>query len=189
MSLPPISLRDAITGATPRLRTSVRAGFRDGRLVVRFDGRDDGMVATLTRRDDPLWTEDVFEVFLTPHDPPMVYFEFEINPLGALFDARVESPDLERETMRADPAWNLRGLSGRSRLRPGRWSAVLEIPLAPLLEGSPPATVWRANFFRVDRGGGGGGRDEFSAWSPTGKDPADFHAPVRFGSLGLSGGS
>lgn len=185
MSLPPIILSDAITGASPRQRTSVRAGFRDGRLVVRFDGKDDGTVATLTRRDDPLWTEDVFEVFLTPHDPPTVYFEIEINPLGALFDARVESPDLARRTMRADPSWNLSGLSGRSRVRPGRWSAVLEIPLTPLLERRPPATVWRANFFRVDRGD----RDEYSAWSPTGKDPADFHAPARFGILDVPAGS
>ena len=100
MSLPAISLSDAITGAPLRLRTSVRAGLRDGRLIVRFDGKDDGSVATLTRRDEPLWTEDVFEVFLTPHDPPTVYFELEINPLGTLFDARVESPDLERRTMR-----------------------------------------------------------------------------------------
>jgi hypothetical protein len=185
VSLPPIILSDAITGASPRLRTSVRAGFRDGRLVVRFDGKDDGAVATLTRRDDPLWTEDVFEVFLTPHHPPTVYFEIEINPLGALFDARVESPDLDRRTMRADPSWNLPGLSGRSRVRPGRWSAVLEIPLTPLFEGRAPATVWRANFFRVDRGQ----RDEYSAWSPTGKDPADFHAPARFGILDLRAGS
>jgi hypothetical protein len=154
-------------------------------LVVRFDGRDDATVATLTRRDDPLWTEDVFEVFLTPLDPPTVYFEFEINPLGALFDARVESPDLERATMRADPAWNLPGLSGRSRVRPGRWSATLEIPIAPLLEGSPPIALWRANFLRVDRGS----RDEFSAWSPIGKNPADFHVPARFGILDLPAGS
>ena len=185
MSLPPLALRDAITGAPPRLRTSVRVGTRDGALLVRFDGRDDGTVATLAGRDDPLWTEDVFEVFLTPFDPPTVYFEFEINPLGALFDARVESPDLDRRTMRADPSWNLRGLSGRSRARPGRWSAVLEIPLEPLLEGSPPSAPWRANFFRVDRGNS----DEFSAWSPTGKDPADFHAPSLFGILNLPGGS
>jgi Carbohydrate-binding family 9 len=155
---------------------------------VRFDGKDDAIVATLTQRDDPLWTEDVFEVFLTPHDPPSVYYELEINPLGALFDARVESPDLERATMRADPSWNLRGLSGRSQVRPGRWSATLSIPMEPLLDGRPPATVWRANFFRVDRGDGGR-RDEFSAWSPTGKNPADFHVPARFGILDLPAGS
>ena len=185
VSLRPVELRDAATGAAPRLRTAVRVGVRNGSLLVRFDGRDAGTVATLTRRDDPLWTEDVYEVFLTPLDPPTLYFEFEVNPLGALFDARVESPDLGRKTMRVDPSWNLRGLSGRSRVRAGRWSAVLKIPLAGLLGGADldadvPRT-WRANFFRIDRGS----PDEFSAWSPTWIDPPDFHEASRFGYLDL----
>jgi hypothetical protein len=183
VSLRPIELRDAATGAAPRLRTAVRVGVRNGALLVRFDGRDPDTVATLTRRDDPLWTEDVYEVFLTPLDPPTLYFEFEVNPLGTMFDARVESPDLVRKTMRADPSWNLRGLSGRSRVRPGRWSAVLKIPLAGLL-GKTVTTLprpWRANFFRIDRGS----PNEFSAWSPTWNDPPDFHEAALFGFLEL----
>lgn len=179
MSLRAIELRDAIGGAPPRFRTAVRTGFRDGLLVVRFDGRDNGVVATLRGRDQALWTEDVYEVFLTPFDPPNLYYEFEINPLGTLFDARVTSPDLVRATMNADAAWNLRGFRGRSRVRSGRWSAVLTIPIVPLLEGAAGRREWRANFFRVDRGE----RDEFSAWSPTGKDPPDFHEASRFGRL------
>ncbi|HEX9303622.1 MAG TPA: carbohydrate-binding family 9-like protein [Thermoanaerobaculia bacterium] len=154
--------------------------MREGCLVVRFDGRDEGTVATLTQRDGPLWTEDVFEVFLSPFDPPAVYFEFEVNPLGTVFDARVESPDLARATMRVDSSWNLRGLSAKSRVRPGRWSAVLAIPLAPLAPQRVPA-AWRANFYRIDRGE----RDEFSAWSPPLTDPADFHGATRFGRLEL----
>jgi len=195
VSLPPQVLRDATTGGPPRLRTAVRAGVRDGRLIVRFDARDDGIVATLSHRDDALWSEDVCEVFLTPLDPPVAYFEFEINPLGALFDARVESPDLVRATMKVDVSWNLPGLSGVSRVRPGRWSAVMKIPLAPLVGDSNALTPalsrrdteqtmprpWRANFYRVDRGA----KDEFSAWAPTGRDPADFHEPRKFGRLRL----
>jgi hypothetical protein len=169
--------------------------MRDGTLIVRFDGRDDGVVATLRNRDDALWTEDVYEVFLTPLDPPVAYFEFEINPLGALLDARVESADLVRATMNVDVSWNLPGFSGRSRVRPGRWSAVMRIPLGSmasefnaltpaLSRGEREQTLprlWRANFYRVDRGV----KDEFSAWAPTGKDPADFHEAGRFGRLRL----
>lgn len=196
VSLVPVRLRDAVTGEPPRLRTSVRVGLRDGALLVRFDGRDDGTVATLRRRDEALWTEDVYEVFLSPFDPPTVYFEFEINPLGTLFDARIESPDLARATMRADVSWNLKGLRGKSRTPPGRWSAVLEIPLAPLGgdslslipgdgrgegESSRLPRSWRTNFYRVDRGA----VDEFTAWSPIGSDPPDFHQARRFGVLRL----
>jgi hypothetical protein len=173
----PIALRLCGAGGPPRLATALRVGRRGDRLLVRFDGRDRGVTATLNRRDDPLWKEDVFEVFLAPPSAPGVYFEFEVNPLGALFDARVESPDGRRETMRVDVSWNCPGFSARVRRRPGRWSALLTIPLAPL--APEPAGVWRANFYRIDRGEA----DEYSAWSPTGADPPDFHRPGRFGFL------
>ena len=180
VSLPALRLQDARNGEPPRLATAVRLGIRGGILLVRFDGRDRGVVATLTERDDPLWKEDVFEVFLSPEEPPAVYYEFEVNPLGALFDARIESPQGRRETMRVDVSWNCPGFSASVRRREGRWSAVFKIPLAPM--ASSGALQWRANFYRIDRGE----RDEYSAWGPTGADPPDFHRPERFGYLILS---
>jgi hypothetical protein len=176
----PVALRLSGDGGRPRLPTALRVGRRENRLLVRFDGRDREVTATLKRRDDPLWKEDVFEVFLAPPSASGVYFEFEVNPLGALFDARVESPDGRRETMRVDVSWNCPGFSARVRRRPGRWSALLTIPLTPLSPES--GGVWRANFYRIDRGE----PDEHSAWSPTGADPPDFHRPDRFGFLEMN---
>ena len=184
VSLPPISLLDARTGAKPRLSTSVRVGLRARTLCVRFDGRDAGVVATHTARDAPLWQEDVFEIFLSPRERPTVYFEFEVNPLGALFDARIDSPDLRRESMRTAADWDCPGFEARVTRRSDRWSATVRVPLDPLLEGPPP-DVWRANFYRIDWGGADGS-DEFSAWSPTLADPPDFHKPERFGLLRLT---
>ena len=179
--LPPVALSDALTGERPRLATSVRVGWRSGALLVRFDGRDAGVVATLARRDDPLWKEDVFEVFLSPQEQPTLYYEFEVNPLGALFDARVHSPDGRRDTMSAEVAWNCPGLGARVRVRPDRWSALLTIPLESMDPGGR-TLLWRANFYRIDRGQ----RDEYSAWRPTLRSPPDFHVPARFGSLRLA---
>jgi hypothetical protein len=181
VGLAPVHLSDSTAGTAPHLPTAVRVGIRDRVLLVRFDGRDRGIVATFKERDDPLWKEDVFEVFLSPHEPPTVYYEFEVNPLGALFDARIDSPDGRRQTMRADVSWNCPGLSARVRRREGLWSAVIKIPLAPMDAGVPRS--WRANFYRIDRGD----RDEYSAWSPTRADPPDFHVPDRFGYLILPG--
>ena len=48
--------------------------------------------------------------------------------------------------------------------------------------GELPDT-WRANLYRIERP-----RDaapEYSCWSPTLTDPADFHKPARFGVLRL----
>ncbi len=180
VELPRLQLKDARNGGEPRLSTSVRVGLREGILHIRFDARDEGVVATLIERDGPLWTEDVVEVFLSPKDPPRLYYEFEVNPLGALFDARVESPELSRATMKVQPAWTCPGFSARVRRSPQAWSALLRIPLAPMAPGQIPSS-WRANFYRVDRGK----PDEYSAWSPTLTDPPDFHVPERFGFLSL----
>lgn len=157
-------------------------GLRGRTLCVRFDGRDDGVVATYTQRDDPLWKEDVFEVFLAPDlEAPTVYYEFEVNPLGALFDARIESPKKSREGMRVATEWDCPGFEARVTRRDAtRWSASLRIPLDSVLGGTASG-VWRANFYRIDRGS----PDEFSAWVPTLADPPDFHVPDRFGLLDL----
>jgi hypothetical protein len=181
VGLPPIRLKDAVTGGQPRLSTSVRVGLRAGALLVRFDGRDAGVVATYERRDEPLWKEDVFEVFLSPSGGPAVYYEFEVNPKGTLFDARVASPEGRRATMAVEVAWHCPGFGARVRVRPDRWWAVLTIPLAPM-DPTRAARLWRANFYRIDRGP----PDEYSAWRPTLADPPDFHVPARFGTLALT---
>ncbi len=82
--------------------------------------------------------------------------------------------------MRVDASWDCAGLSARVTLRPGRWSALLTIPLEPLFGPAAPQRL-RANFYRIDRGD----EDEYSAWSPTFAEPADFHVPERFGVLRL----
>jgi hypothetical protein len=178
VSLPAARLVRASDGGAPRLPTSLRVGHRDGSLLVRFDGRDAGRVATKTRRDDALWEEDVFEVFLTSSDPPHTYWEFETNPLGTLFDAAILSPRLVRPTICVDVAWDCPGFRARVTRRDESWSARLTIPLAPLC-GEPIPRTWRANFFRVDRGE----VDEYSAWSPLDREPPDFHDARRFGRL------
>lgn len=185
VSLTPFPLVRAADGGPPRLATAVRVARRGGHLLVRFDGRDDGWIATKTRRDDALWKEDVFEVFLASEEPPHTYYEFEVNPLGTLFDARIDSPRLVRPMTCVDVAWDCPGLAARVTRRERLWSAILRIPITPL-GGDEPTSVWRANFFRVDRGSREH-PDEFSAWSPTLQTPPDFHDARRFGVLRLEG--
>jgi hypothetical protein len=181
VELPAIALRRASDGTAPRLPTALRAGLRGGALAIRFDGRDEGFVGTRTRHDDQLWLEDVYEVFLAPQDPPHVYYEFEVNPLGTTFDARIESPRLTRPTICVDVEWGCPGFRAKVRRRPGIWSASLSIPLGALAGAGPLPRKWRANFYRVDRGS----PDEYSAWSPIYRDPPDFHDARRFGTLVL----
>jgi hypothetical protein len=152
-------------------------------LHVLFECEDRDVWATHARRDAPLWEEEAVEVFLAPgaRDPDR-YVEIEISPAGVLFDALVSNPDARRATMRVDTSWTAAGLVGRT-CRHGRasWSAELSIPWRSLGELGEAGGAWRANFYRIERPHGEAA--EYSAWSPTGADPPDFHKPARFGHL------
>lgn len=170
-----VPLRRATDGGAPRLATSV-AAYHDGEtLTLLFRAEDDEVVATMYEHDEPLWQEDVVEAFLAPAEGDG-YYELEVNPLGATFDAKIESPDGVRATMRVDLSWTCQGLFAAIRRENTVAETVLRLPFASI--GGRPA---RANFFRVDRSGGRG--DEYSAWSPTLKEPADFHVVAAFGAL------
>lgn len=172
VELPPRALVDAATGKAPGLATAVRFGARDGDLVVRFDARHRGVSATLKEENSALWTEDVVEVFLSAEDPPRHYLEFEVNPLGTRFSARVDSPRGTRDGMGVE-TFSCPGFSAEVRVRERSWSARLRIPMAGLFGAFPP--VFSGNAFRIDRAGA-----EFSALSPTGASPPDFHRPEAF---------
>jgi hypothetical protein len=173
VELPALELRDAVTGARPRLATKLRLAHRAGELLVRFDCRHAGITATMRRDNDPLWKEDVVEAFLAFEDPPRRYLEVEVNPLGARFSARVESPHLSRDGMTVE-TFDFPDFRANAGIFQRRWSARLRLPL----RGSG---LLLANFFRIDRASG-----EFQALFPTQSDPPDFHRPDRFGSFRFS---
>lgn len=182
----PVRLRRSTDAAAPRLATSVAVWYDDDYLSLLFSAADDHLVATLTAHDAPLWEEDVVEVFLTPANRT-VYFEIEVSPRGTIFDARIESPDGVRATMRTDRAWTCEGVFAAVRIVTESSGAMtvdtlLRIPFYALERSTPgDGETWGANFFRIDRNPVAG--DEFSAWQPTMKTPPDFHVSAAFGTL------
>ena len=182
----PVRLRCATDASTPRLATSVAVWFDDEALTILFSSSDDHIFATHDRHDAPLYEEDVVEAFLAPRSVSD-YFEIEVSPRGTVFDARVHSPEGERKSMTTDPAWTCEGLFAAVRQvteSDGTISVdtVLRIPFASLKCDAPRnGGTWRANFFRIDRHSERG--NEFSAWQPTMRTPADFHVTRAFGTL------
>lgn len=180
--LSPLVLADG--SGRPEQETTVRLCWDEWTLHVRFDCEDRDAWGTYRKRDEPLWQEEVVEVFLAPgEDDPVDYIEIEVSSLGVLFDARIHNPTSLRADMTADVAWDCPGLrwkAGRGKARQDWW-AELAIPLEPI--SGPPGRIWRANFYRVERPRDGAA--EYSCWSPTLTDPADFHKPARFGVLEL----
>lgn len=184
-ALPPncerVALRRSTDGTEPRLRTTVAVFVDDGCLNVLFQAEDDGVVATHLAHDAPLYEEDVVEVFLSPSHPSR-YFEIEVSPLGITFDARIESPTGTRAGLRMDLAWDCADLFAAVRSTPNAIDTIVRIPFASLdLPVPAPGAEWGANFFRIDRSAAHG--DEYSAWSPTLRDPPDFHVAAAFGRL------
>ncbi|HET7712355.1 MAG TPA: carbohydrate-binding family 9-like protein [Thermoanaerobaculia bacterium] len=169
-------------GGPPRLGSSLSAYYDDEFVTFLFRGEDDGVVATYRQHDDPLYKEDVVELFLSPRRAEE-YYEIEVNPLVTVFDARIESPQGTRDSMTVDPSWNCDGLfaARRSLVGPGHtFETVVRIPFRSLAGGVRAGDTWRGNFFRIDRHPDG---DEFVAWRPTFRDPPDFHVPKAFGLL------
>jgi hypothetical protein len=182
----PVRLRRAVDAAPPRLATSVAVWYDASHLTILFSASDDHVQSTLLSHDAPLYEEDVVEVFLAPERTTR-YYELEANPRGAIFDARIDSPDGARATMHVEREWTCEGLMVAVRTVTESDGAttvdtVLRIPFASLERAMPASgESWRANFFRIDRHPRQG--DEYSAWQPTMRDPADFHVPAVFGTI------
>jgi hypothetical protein len=188
-------VRPIVWGPQP-YRTAFRATWSPVALWVRFDCEDQAPWHTLARRDDPLWEEEVVEIFLDPAAGGRDYAEIEVSPGNVVCDLRVTSPwpDLS-----ADRGWDLPGLDTRVRHVPrdeGAWPGwrvtaclpwdglgTLSPDTARLV---PPAAGdrWRFNVFRIKRPHGPAEPERdalYAAWSvPPGPS---FHVPHAFGEL------
>lgn len=175
---------------------SVRVGWDAAALYVAAEITDPDVWSEYTRRDDPLWNQEVFELFVFGDAERRNYLELQVSPRGTVFDARFPR---YRE---GDEAWNgrwqaavdLRGTLDDRRDRDEGWSAELSIPWAELCEHTetscPPAPgqTLRINAFRFERPQGPGNE----APPPVGLALApprvpDFHAPELSAVLELGG--
>lgn len=164
--------------------TVVRVCYDDAALYVRFDCQDRDIWGTFTQRDEPIYEEEVVEVFLAPGaEDPIHYFEFEVSPNGVLFDATIYNPTSTRDHLRWDETWNCSGLRWMARRDDAghTWWAALAIPWQGVTHDGHVPPVCRANFYRIERPRDG--EPEYSCWSPTMTSPADFHKPAYFGIL------
>jgi hypothetical protein len=168
-------LLDNLTGAPPRQATQVSVSRDAAHLYLLFECEDTEPWATITRRDGPLFQEEVVEVFIDPFGDLECYFEIEVNPINTVLDLMLRRVG---KGWRKEFAWVCEGLETSVALGDAHWNATLVIPFAAMVPRPPPAgAVWRANFLRIDRPAGF--PRELSAWSPTMRN--GFHEPGRFG--------
>jgi hypothetical protein len=169
-------------GAPSPLPTSFALRADADGLVASFRGRYLELTPLGSGHDDDLWKGDVVELFVAPNEVDRrVYYEIEVNPAGLLFDARVESPALDRRSMTVDRGWDALGMQARSRIirlaAGGIWLVRLRLPWRAFgLAAAPRAMAVAA--YRIDRRSFD--RPLFLSLAPNLRQPADFHTPAAF---------
>jgi len=145
-------------------------------LFVAFQCEDPDMSGKYRKRDEPLYMDEVVEVFLDVDADRQDYVEIEVSPRNVLFDA---SFGARRQGMelgfnpRLVSAVRVAGTIDDDSDRDSGYTVELEIPFQELRgQGRlppEPGDVWQVNFFRIDKSFG---REEASMLSPA---LGDFH--------------
>lgn len=172
-----IALSKNETGQAPDQATALRVGYDERFLRLLFECVDAEPWATLTGHDQPLYKEEVVEVFLDPIGDGEAYFELEVNVNNAVLDGCMRRV---RSGYRKDFRWHCAGLQTAACRSHHGWIAEWAIPFESIAGTAPSrGEQWRANFTRIDRPTSK--PRELSAWSPTGIP--QFHVPQKFGVL------
>lgn len=174
-----------LNGSPAKAGTAAQVLYDDHFIYFAFRCVDDNIFATLRRRDDHLWEEEVVEVFLQADPHQASYIELEVNPLGTMLDIYlldVRKP-LHYESWNSEKLkWAVR-VDGTVDGRPGDrgWTSEIAVPLEDIATAPhiPPriGDRWRVNLYRVERLP----IPLELAWSPTLRN--DFHVPRRFGEI------
>lgn len=172
-------------GSHSELATEARILYDQRFIYFAFHVTDTNVWATMKRRDEHLWLEEVVEVFLQASPSTPNYIELEVNPLGTMLDIYL----LDKRKPLHYESWNSEHLrwavqvdgtiDGKDNDR--GWTCEIALPLEDVATAThnPPQAGdrWRMNLYRVDQKP----RVAELAWSPTLQD--DFHVLAKFGEL------
>lgn len=95
----------------PWKQTRVKVLWTKEALYVGAQLWDDTFWATVKNRDELIYTDNDFEVFLAPQDSSHRYFELEMNALNSVWDLFMERP--RRDFVRRIIGWDIQGAGKR----------------------------------------------------------------------------
>jgi len=173
---------------SPRSKVEAKILWDETNLYVAFQCEDTDIYATMKKRDQHLWEEEVVEIFIDPDGDQRDYIELEINPLGTFLDLFVLTPvvPIPYESYNIPARWAVRvdGTVNNSSDKDRGWTVELSMPLqeAVTAPNIPPkeGDKWRLNLYRIEQRPVA----ENAAWSPT-LTPS-YHTPARFGEISFS---
>ena len=191
----------------PSQKTNVKMLWDEKYLYVYAKLYEDHIWGDITQRDEVIYYNNDFEVFINPNDDVFNYGEIEINALGTEWDLLLNKP--YRLGGKADSSWNINGLKSAvyidgtlndSNDIDNYWTVEMAIPLEEIIKLSKEqkkvsvSDVWRINFSRVnwdfDLNNGVYSRKKINGkflpeynwvWSPQGI--INMHVPENWGFL------
>ena len=146
--------------------TRAKMLWDDSYFYFAFVCQDADMWAIYEEEDDPLWSEEVVEIFIDPDGDGKRYLELEVNPLNVVVDLLIYSVEPEWHSSKdwdiakLKTAVQAHGTVNDSLALDWGWTAEIAIPWAAMADsvtgGARPAAgdVWRLNLYRIERKGG-----------------------------------
>lgn len=178
--LVPVSLCDVVTGGDVQEETLVKACWDTSALHIRFECEDSHSVSGFENRDDPLYEQDVVEVFIDEEGTGKRYAEIVVSPNNVVYDAMI-THDNEEDPLQfdVDIAWDMERLSTHVEVSGQRRVYTLVVPFSAFSAPPTVGTEWKINFYRIDEDVFG--TRHYQAWSPTGF--VNYHITDRFGTI------
>ena len=174
----------------PLMKTNVKMLWDDECLYIGARLEEKNITGDITKRDDIIWKNNDFEVFIDPYSDGKLYYEIENNALGTVMDLLMDKPYSEGGVFIMN--WDCKGLQlavsydgtlNNPKDTDKAWFVEIAIPFAALqrdFKDPRQNKVWRINFSRVEWLVKGGPEENW-VWAPTGK--VDIHAPSKWGYL------
>ncbi len=185
----------------PRFATRVKMLWDDTHFYIAARMDEPHVWATLTQRDQIVFHDNDFEIFIDPDGDTRQYYEIEVNALNTIFDLFLVNTYID-----GGPAlhgWDLKGMKHAVHIDGSLndptdidrgWSVEFALPWSALGEAAHrpcpprPGDTWRVNFSRVEwRTRIVDGRyeklpdtpEDNWVWSPQGT--INMHLPRRWG--------
>lgn len=154
-----VTLTTSFDGKPTQRKTTMRLLYDDQNVYVAFDCEDPDVWGTLKKKDDPIYNEEVVEVFFDANGDGATYNELQVSPHNVNFDASfvARRSNLE-EAMKWESgmktAVQVRGSLDDDKDVDQGWSAEMQIPIASLntVPHVPPqkGDSWRFNAYRLE---------------------------------------
>ena len=149
----------------PSQKTNVKMLWDDKFLYIFAKLYENHIWGDITKRDEVIYYNNDFEVFINPNDDVFSYGEIEINALGTEWDLFLNRP--YRLKGKADSSWDINGLKSAVDINgtlndpndlDDYWTVEIAIPLKEIEklntsgkdEKVISGDVWRINFSRVN---------------------------------------